>query len=89
MSNNDAGIGVGGNSGCCKIDHNVLKDHRFFGITIFDGDHTSSRDKISGGDVGVAAIATSANTIATLVNDKITGTTTPTQELSSAELQQK
>ncbi|HET7243177.1 MAG TPA: hypothetical protein VFI64_07525, partial [Nitrososphaeraceae archaeon] len=82
ISNNDIGIIVAGNSGCCKITNNKLKDNRFFGITIVDGNHTSSHDKISGGNVGVAAIAIDADTTATLVHDKITSTTTPTQELT-------
>lgn len=50
-------------------------------MTIIDGEHTSIHDKISGGNVGVAAVAISVDTTATLVHDKITDTTTPTQEL--------
>jgi parallel beta-helix repeat protein len=90
ISDNDIGIAVGGTSECCKIDHNKLKNNPFFGITIFDGEQTSTHDKISGGDIGVAAIATFVDTTATLVHDKITGATTPTQELeccgSTAEI---
>ncbi len=82
ISNNDIGIAVGGNSECCKIISNKLNDNPFFGITIIDGKHKSINDKISGSNVGVAAIATSGDTVATLINDKITGTTIPTQELS-------
>ncbi len=81
ISDNDIGIAVGGTSECCKIDHNKLKNNPFFGITIFDGEQTSTHDKISGGDIGVAAIATFVDTTATLVHDKITGATTPTEEL--------
>lgn len=29
ISNNDAGMGVFGNSECCKIDHNTLTNNRF------------------------------------------------------------
>ena len=47
-----------------------------------DGKQTSSQDKISGGNVGVLSATFSENTVVTLVNDKITGATTPTQELS-------
>ena len=82
LSKNDVGIGAIGGSGCCKIHDNILKDNRFFGIVIQDGKHTSSQDKISGGNVGVAAVSFGEKTVATLVNDKITGATTPTQELS-------
>jgi nitrous oxidase accessory protein NosD len=81
IKNNDVGIGVFSPDGCCKINHNKLQDNRFFGIVFLDGQYTSSQDKISGGDVGVAAIALSVDTVATLDHDKITETTTPTQEL--------
>ena len=84
VSNNDAGIGMGvGTSGCCIFENNKLKDNRFFGITIVDGEFTVSNTKIFGGNVGVAAIAFSANTIATLDHVKIVGATIPVQELPS------
>ena len=83
ISNNDAGIGVLGASGCCIIDYNKLTDNRFFGITIVDGEHTISNTKIFGGNVGVAAIAFSANTVAILKNVKIVGATIPVQEFPS------
>jgi hypothetical protein len=44
-------------------------------------DHTSSHDKISGGNVGVAVIATGVDTVGTLVHDKI-DSPIPVQELS-------
>ena len=83
VSNNDVGIGVFGTSGCCIVDNNKLIDNRFFGIIISDGEHTISNTKIFGGNVGVAAIAFSANTIATLDHVKIVGATIPVQELPS------
>ncbi len=58
-------------------------DNRFFGITIIDGENTISNTKIFGGNVGVAAIAFSANTIATLDHVKIVGATIPVQEFPS------
>jgi hypothetical protein len=82
ISNNDAGIGVFGNSDCCEIDHNLLKGNRFFGIVIGDGEHTISNTKISEGNVGVLAVAFSVDTVATLERVIIRGATTPTQELS-------
>lgn len=82
LVNNDLGISVGENSKCCKVHDNKLKNNRFYGITFVDGEYTSSQDKISGGNVGVAAISFGVKTVATIVNDKITGATTPTQELS-------
>jgi len=82
VSSNDGGIAVAGNSGCCKIDHNVLTNNRFVGVVVQDGEHTISNTKISGGNVGVAAIAFSVDTVATLDRVIIVGTITPTQELS-------
>jgi len=83
VTNNDLGIAIAENSGCCKIENNKLLDNRFFGITIIDGENTISNTKIFGGNVGVAAIAFSANTIATLNHVKIVGATIPVQEFPS------
>jgi len=84
VSNNDAGIAVVGASGCCIIDYNkLLTDNRFFGIVIQDGEHTISNTKIFGGNVGVAAVAFTANTVAILDNVKIIGATTPVLEIPS------
>ncbi len=83
VTNNDLGIALAENSGCCKIENNKLSDNRFFGITIIDGENIISNTKIFGGNVGVAAIAFSANTIATLDNVKIVGATIPVQEFPS------
>jgi nitrous oxidase accessory protein NosD len=82
LFNNEVGLLVGGNSDCCKVDHNKLTDNHFFGIVIQDGEHTISNTKISGGNVGVLAAAFSVDTVATLDRVIIKGTTTPTQELS-------
>ena len=82
ISNNDAGMGVFGNSECCKIDHNTLTNNRFFGIIVGEGEHTISNTKISRGNIGVLAVAFSVDTIATLNRVIIVGIITPTQELS-------
>jgi nitrous oxidase accessory protein NosD len=82
ISNNDLGIAVALNSGCCEVDRNILKNNRFFGIAVVDGEHTVSNTKITGGNVGVLAAAFSIDTVATLDRVVIKGTTTPTQELS-------
>jgi len=86
VSNNDAGIAVAGESGCCIVDYNKLKDNRFFGITIVDGEFTVSNTKIFGGNVGVAAIAITANTTATLDRVKIVDAEIPVQALSTGNL---
>ena len=51
VTNNDAGIGVFGASGCCIVDYNKLKDNRFFGIIIGDSEHIVSNTKIFGGQL--------------------------------------
>ncbi|HET9805719.1 MAG TPA: hypothetical protein VFP49_02305 [Nitrososphaeraceae archaeon] len=87
LSNNDVGLGMTGEqSGCCIIDHNKLTDNRFFGIVIADGEHTISNTKIFGGNIGVAAIATNANTVATLDHVKIVDAEIPVHALSSGDL---
>ncbi|MGE5862221.1 MAG: hypothetical protein ACM31H_00475 [Nitrososphaerales archaeon] len=86
LSNNDVGISLTGEeSGCCVIDHNRLTDNRFFGIAVADGEHTVSNTKIFGGNIAVAAIATNANTVATLDRVKIVDAEIPVQALSSGE----
>ena len=82
ISDNDVGVAISLNSGCCKVDHNILKDNRFFGLVVIDGEHTISTTKISGGNVGVLAAAFSVDTVAMLDRVTIVGTTTLTQELS-------
>jgi parallel beta-helix repeat protein len=82
ISNNDLGIALALNSGCCEVDRNILKNNRFFGIAVVDSEHTILNTKISGGNVGVLAAAFSINTVATLDRVIITGVATPAQELS-------
>ncbi len=86
VSNNDGGIAVVGESGCCIVDYNKLTDNRFFGITIVDGEHTISNTKIFGGQVGAAAVAITANTTATLDRVKIVNAEIPIQALSTGNL---
>ncbi len=87
VSNNDAGIGMGlGTSGCCIFENNKLKDNRFFGFIVVDGEFTVSNTKIFGGNVGVAAIAYTANTVATLDRVKIVDAEIPIQALSTGTL---
>lgn len=82
ISHNDLGIALALSSGCCEVDRNILKNNRFFGIAVIDSSHTISNTKISGGNVGVLAVAFSVKTVATLDRVLITGVATPTQELS-------
>ena len=86
VSNNDAGIGVFAESGCCIVEQNKLKDNRFFGMIVGDSEHIVSKSKIFGGQIGVAAISTFGNTTATLDRVKIVGAEIPIQSLSSGNL---
>jgi parallel beta-helix repeat protein len=86
VTNNDLGIAVAENSGCCKIENNKLSENRFFGVTVVDGEHTISNTKIFGGKVGAAAIAFSTNTTATLDRVKIVNAEIPIQALSTGNL---
>ena len=86
VTNNDVGIAVVQNSGCCKIENNKLSDNRFFGVAVVDGEHIISNTKIFGGEVGAAAIAITANTTATLDQVKIVGAETPVQAFSTGNL---
>ena len=86
VSNNDAGISIAVNSGCCIVDQNILKDNRFFGVVIEDSENIVSNTKIFGGNVGAAATANFDNATATLEHVKIIGAETSLQALSSGNL---
>ena len=86
LENNDVGIYLYSSGGCCTTHHNTLTNNRFFGLVIQDGDNTVSNNRISGGGVGIAVVADSVNTIGTLQDNTIRGTSvTPVQEISSGE----
>jgi parallel beta-helix repeat protein len=71
LENNDVGIYLYSCSGRCTTDDNKLRDNRFFGFIIQDGDNTVSNNKIFGGIVGIAVVADSVNTIGTLKDNII------------------
>jgi len=57
-------------------------DNRFFGIVIQDGDGNASENTITGGQVGIAVAAGSADTIGVLRGNKIKNTSVvPVQEI--------
>ncbi len=74
LYNNDVGIYLYSSNGCCTTHHNTLTNNHFFGLVIQDGDNTMSHNTISGGSVGIAVVADSVNTVGTLQNNTITGT---------------
>ncbi|MFI8455645.1 right-handed parallel beta-helix repeat-containing protein [Kitasatospora sp. NPDC085464] len=82
VSGTDIGIYQYAGPNCCRITANVLKDNRFFGVAIQDGDGGTEQNVITGGRVGIGVIADSADTTATLRGDVISGTTdAPVREL--------
>jgi parallel beta-helix repeat protein len=74
FSNNDAGVWLIEGNGCCRTSENTLTDNQQFGIIIQDGSNQTSRNEISGGSVGIAAVAINANAVATSRDDDIRGT---------------
>ena len=82
VTGNDIGMAVVFSSGCCQVSKNVLRDNRYFGVTIGDSSNTVSATTISGSAVGVAAVAFFTEATANLANVVISGATTPVQELA-------
>ena len=82
VTNNDLGIAVAENTDVVKLKITNYLTTFSLELLIVDGEHTISNTKIFGGNVGVAAIAFSANTIATLDHVKIIGATIPVQGIS-------
>ncbi len=69
--NNDAGIYLTESDGCCITTRNWLTANRYLGIGVQDGNNTTSKNEISGGDYGIVALAFSRDTMATSRNDDI------------------
>ena len=79
---NDIGIYQGASPHCCTISANRVSNNRFFGIAIQDGDGTTSENTITGGQVGIAVVAGTADTVGVLKGDRIRGASiAPVQEL--------
>lgn len=74
LSNNDVGIWLIEGDGCCRTTKNTLSDNRQFGIIIQDGSNQTSKNEISGGNIGIAAVALNTNAVATSWDDDISGT---------------
>ncbi|MEV7546396.1 right-handed parallel beta-helix repeat-containing protein [Streptomyces sp. NPDC089915] len=75
VSASDIGVYLYASPDCCRISGNHLKGNKYFGIAIQDGNGTTDRNTISGGQVGIGVIADSADTTGTLRGDRISGTT--------------
>ncbi|MDD9381479.1 right-handed parallel beta-helix repeat-containing protein [Streptomyces sp. ZAF1911] len=82
ISHTDVGIYQYASPDCCRIKDNKLKDNRFFGIVIQDGDGETHHNTITGGQVGIGVVAGALNTTGTLHGDRISGTTdAPVREI--------
>jgi parallel beta-helix repeat protein len=68
---NDTGIYQDASPHCCMISGNHVSNNRFFGIAIQDGDGATSENTITGGRVGIAVIAGTADTVGVLQGDRI------------------
>jgi parallel beta-helix repeat protein len=75
IAGNDVGIYIFRGSSCCTTAANVVKDNRFFGLILQDGDNTVSDNKVSGGETGIGVVADFVNVTGTLVHNTITQTT--------------
>jgi parallel beta-helix repeat protein len=73
ISGSDVGIYQASSPNCCTISQNTLKDNRYFGIVIQDGDGETRQNKITGGQIGIGVVAGGADTTAVLRGDQITG----------------
>lgn len=74
VSDNDVGIHLFASPHCCTISENRVRNNRFFGIVIQDGDGTTSENAISGGQIGIAVVASFEDTVGVLGGDTIKGT---------------
>jgi parallel beta-helix repeat protein len=82
VSNNDTGIYQFASPHCCTISENRIKNNRFFGIVIQDGDGTASENDITSGQVGIGVVADAEDTTAVLKENEIRRTSVaPVQEL--------
>lgn len=82
VSRNDVGIYQFASPDCCTISENILRNNRFFGIVIQDGNGTTSENTISGGEVGIGVVARFVDTVGKLRGDKISRTSKePIQEI--------
>jgi parallel beta-helix repeat protein len=74
VSGNDTGILLYAAGNCCNVHDNRILNNTLFGIAIQDGVTDISNDTIRGGAVGVGVIADTTNSIGTLHDEHIFGT---------------
>jgi parallel beta-helix repeat protein len=87
LSSNDVGVWLIEGDGCCRTSENTMTGNRQFGILIQDETNQTSKNRISGGKVGIAAVAVNADAVATSRDDDISGATVaPVQTFSCCGL---
>jgi parallel beta-helix repeat protein len=87
-SENDVGIYQIFSENPSTIRENTLENNTFFGIVIQDGDGATDENTIKGGEVGIAVVAGSQDTVGVLREDKITRTSVATvQEIECCGFQ--
>lgn len=82
---NDVGIYLYYSTGLNQTNDNILRNNRYFGLVIQDGNNTCSGNNITGGNFGIGVVAGSADTVATLRNNRITDTSDISIKEISAE----
>jgi hypothetical protein len=75
VAGNDVGIGVFAAGNCCNVHENRVINNTFVGIGIQDSVTDISDDTIRGGAIGVGVIAITNNSVGTLHDEHISGTT--------------
>jgi len=88
ISSNDVGVYIFLGANCCEVEENQLRDNRYFGIILQDGDNSASENRIVGGQSGIGVVADFINTKGTLEENKILKpTVTPVAQLSCCGVQ--
>jgi parallel beta-helix repeat protein len=80
VKDNDVGIYLYDSTGLDLTDDNILTNNRYFGLAVQDSNNMCSRNNITGGNVGIGVVADSIDTVATLRNNSITGTSVASVE---------
>ena len=82
LAGNDVGVYQLFSPDCCAVSDNNLRDNRYFGIVIQDGDGNTSGNTITGGQTGIGVVADALDTTGVLRGDHISGTSVaPVREI--------
>jgi hypothetical protein len=82
IDRNDVGITQVDSPSCCLVAHNSLRDNRYFGIIVQDGDGSTRGNVIAGGQSGIGVVADAVDTTFVGRGDRISGTSdAPVREI--------